>query len=627
MMRMMRRLTIVLMLLPCGCETARDVLQYVVMPEQRTISNYINPDALPSAPTPDIPAPRTVSHVPADTADWLLTLDDAVRISLENTNVVRVLTGTTVTTSGQTIYDAAITNTTIDQQQANFDPVLKDQAQTGYTNTPNGTANFTLASFVTGIPSNPPTLIVSQPYDQIQNTFGVTKNNVLGGQLGLNFVEQFQTFYQFNRAINPFAANYPLSPEQTSSVQLSYTQPFLQGAGFQVNMAPIVIARLNTQVSFFQYKDSVQEMVRSVADAYWQLVQNRTNAWARKIQVDQSEEAYKIENRRLKIGSAGTDKGTEAQAKSTYLQFKANLVAAEAAVLASEGTLRNLIGLPPSDGRRLVPISMPTSKRYQAEWDELVRLAERRRPDIIELKLIIAAEQQRLIQAENQALPQLNGIAQYQWNGLSGTMPNNVGESSFPGEFTSWTLGVNFSVPLSLRQARAMVRQERLIIEKDRANLAQGLHAAVHEIAATIRNLDSTYEQYLAFKDARAAADINVRAQNEKFKAGKTIYLNVLQALNDWGNAVTSEASSLLTYNTTLAILERQTGTILDSRGLVFLEERFRAAGPLGFERDYPASQPPIALPTPEATLPLLQFSEPAENFFDLRNPAQRDSK
>src|SRR6202011_2831573 len=110
-------------------------------------------------------------------------------------------------------------------------------------------------------------------------------------------------------------------------------------------------------------------------------------------------------------------------------------------------------------------------------------LAEKRRPDLIELKLIIEAERQRLLQAENQMLPQLNGVAKYQWDGLSGTMPNGAGTSTGPGQFTEWSIGVNFSVPLGLRQARALVRQEKLLIEKDRANLLQGIHAATHELA------------------------------------------------------------------------------------------------------------------------------------------------
>ena len=38
-------------------------------------------------------------------------LDDAIRIALENDRVIRVLAGVTAVTSGRTIYDAAIANT------------------------------------------------------------------------------------------------------------------------------------------------------------------------------------------------------------------------------------------------------------------------------------------------------------------------------------------------------------------------------------------------------------------------------------------------------------------------------------------------------------------------------------
>jgi len=79
-----------------------------------------------------------------------------------------------------------------------------------------------------------------------------------------------------------------------------------------------------------------------------------------------------------------------------------------------------------------------------------------------------------------------------------------------------------------------------------------------------------------------------VKVQSEKFRAGQSIYLNVLQALNDWGNAITSEAAALLNYNIALANLERRTGTILGTHGLVFHEERFRAAGPFLHPRLYP---------------------------------------
>ena len=82
---------------------------------------------------------------------------------------------------------------------------------------------------------------------------------------------------------------------------------------------------------------------------------------------------------------------------------------------------------------------------------------------------------------------------------------------------------------------------------------------------------------------------------------GGRIFLNVLQAINDWGSAITSEARALTDYNVLLATLERQTGTILETHGLVFVEERFQAVGPLCHThemRDYPRDLKPTGEPT-----------------------------
>ena len=94
---------------------------------------------------------------------------------------------------------------------------------------------------------------------------GLSKINTLGGtaRLGVD--------------VNPSRAQalpgtLPLNPQTRSSIELSYTQPLLQGAGRAVNLAPIVIARLNTERSYFQMKDSMQQSVRSVIGAYWAVV-------------------------------------------------------------------------------------------------------------------------------------------------------------------------------------------------------------------------------------------------------------------------------------------------------------------------------------------------------------------
>jgi outer membrane protein TolC len=602
----------VLSFVTAGCSlTGHKLLSYSILPEQTELP-IRDPAMLPSIPPPPLPPPRTVTDTQPGTGEWRMSLDEAILIALKNANVIRVLTGISAQSSGRTIYDAPIVNTTVDVAQARFDPLFEWFNRYDHRELPN--------------PSSPAfrslDLIFGQVTDEYNLDVGLRKTNVLGGEFEMRWMESpggvsTETESPFLEQL--FRNQRLLNPSNDNSLRFSYNQPLLQGGGFLFNTAPIVIARIDTERSYFQYKDSVQELVRGVIEAYWNLVQARVDVWARQIQVDTSEEQYRREAARLKVGLA--NRSDEAQARTSYNRFRANLIAAKANVLTREGALRNILGLPPNDHQEIVPNSAPTDKRYKAEWKALLELIEQRRPDIVELKLILEADQVRLLQAENQTLPRLDLQTLYRWNGLSGELPNGERVATRHGEFTDWTVAINFSVPLFLREGRARVRERSLIIARDRANLEQGLHQAAHQVAITIRDIDSSYDQYVAFKETRAAADTNLRVQLAQFEVGRSIYLTVLQALNDWGDAVSSEAQQLISYNVALARLERESGTILETHGLVFAEERFRAAGPagcLGHGRDYPAALPPQGSPT---LYPPTR--EPGENAFDLQKPTR----
>jgi hypothetical protein len=71
--------------------------------------------------------------------------------------------------------------------------------------------------------------------------------------------------------------------------------------------------------------------------------------------------------------------------------------------------------------------------------------------------------------------------------------------------------------------------------------------------------------------------------------------------------------------------LEQQTGTILETHGLVFVEERFQAMGPWrehGFDREYPRDLKPVGAPTKFPS-----SGKPGENAFDLTKPTERPAK
>ena len=585
-----------MLLLSAKSAEAQRVLP-TLFPEQRSI-HVRDPSQLANYRIYDSVPPNTVS-TKTELEPFPVSLDDVIRIALDRTDVVRILAGTTAVSSGQTIYDAAITNTTIDQNNARFDPVLS--STNTYNNLESPQAIFN--------PANPSqTVLYGLQTNNFATSTTISKLNALGGTAGIGFNS---TSSELRPGI------FALNPQTTTSTTLNYTQPLLRGAGFGPNLAPIVIARINTELSFFQLKDSVQEMVRGVIEAYWNLVAARTDVWSKQQQIEQLEEVVRRIKTRIKVDL--DNRADLSQVQVTLANTRAALITSRANVIQREDALRNIIGMPPSDGKRLVPHTPPTDERFQPDWSQILEIASQRRPDLVELKLIIEADEQQIVIAKNGALPQLDGVALYRWNGIDGITPSGTQLQSSGSANTDWTLGVNFSVPLGLRQSRASLRQRELNIVRDRINLNQGLHQAAHLLATNIRTLDQTYEQYLAYREVREAAKINLDYQLAKYRTGTGILINVLQAVTDWGNAISNEASSLASYNTTLATLERQSGTILETHGVRFSEERFGSIGPLGrFVSDvcYPLETPPG---TNGDRYPL--SDKPAEEKFDLKRP------
>ncbi len=141
-----------------------------------------------------------------------------------------------------------------------------------------------------------------------------------------------------------------------------------------------------------------------------------------------------------------------------------------------------------------------------------------------------------------------------------------------------------------------------------------------HQVAQNIRNQQQFYRQYEMFRQVREAARINLDRQFAVFRIGgvptdRINYLQVLLAVTDWGNSVSSEANSLMRYNTELANLERQIGTIIEDHGIQFYEERYSSLSVLQKCGDYAESV------WPADNQPVYDAGdEPAEEFFDLKS-------
>ena len=97
-------------------------------------------------------------------------------------------------------------------------------------------------------------------------------------------------------------------------------------------------------------------------------------------------------------------------------------------------------------------------------------------------------------------------------------------------------------------------------LARDQALLQQRILETQHELASSLRNLESLYAQYEANRKVREASEINLDRQFRLFRIGglpgeRITAVEVLVAVTDWGNSVSAEALSLTLYNSQTATL------------------------------------------------------------------------
>src|SRR4051812_2787928 len=386
-------------------------------------------------PLPRISKPRTTND-PEAREIWQMTLPEAIRIGLDNSEVVRVISlgaqgipvggfePTPLNIGGagissalgasplQSIYDPPIQETQIAQALSAFDTNLTTSLLWGHSVAPFNNA-ITAGTFVSGTRFP---VIFNQDTAQFQA--GLQKRTATGALLG---VTHNINYLYSNSPTNATPSAY------TTNLQLSLTQPLLGSAplaggqagppvGLEANRAPIVIARINADAAVWKFKAEIMAHVRSIEQQYWSLAQQHVQLWSSEKAVELAEEIKKREESELEVGRGTV--ADVAEATQRLEQFRLDLVTKTNDVITTERQLRNILGLPPADNRRIVPVTEPSEARLQPDWDASVAQMLAFQPDIVTQQLLVRVAELQLLVSRNQLLPVLNFNALYQFNGL-----------------------------------------------------------------------------------------------------------------------------------------------------------------------------------------------------------------
>jgi outer membrane protein TolC len=595
--------------------------------EDGDLSHYINvatdieyPDvcAQPLDEVTATPAPLTLANA-SNFKYWDLTLEEVTRLTLANSEVIRGLGGR-INDQGQNIAQTTPQNLTAQggagagNATTTFDPALTSSGYGGGTGDPNsGTGvEAALSEFDTQLNSS----ILWQNNDRPQNfrgagvisdffspqfrqdigraSTGLRKTMATGGTAEF----RHNTNYDYN---NNGSRRQP--SDWFTNFEAFISQPLLQGAGVQYNringprdfqqaagnfadqIDGVLIARVREDISLTQFENGVNNLMRDVEDAYWELYFAYRDLEAKKIGLDSAQETWKKIKAKADVGQAGGEADKEAQARSQYYVFRSEVELAQTGLFRVENRLRYLMGLPATDGRLIRPADEPTTAPVHIDWNTVHAEAIARRVEVRRQKWEIKRRELELIGARNLLLPRLDAFGQYRWLGAgdelidsdgTGVAPflenSNAFENLTTGNFQEWEMGLQFTMPLGMHRGMATVRHHQLLLTKARAVLADMELEVSHQISDAVRDVEFNYGVAQTRFNGWAASQDEVNAVESIYEAGRVTLDLLLDAQRRRALAESAFYRSLADYNRAVMRLHYNKGSLLEYNGVYLAE-------------------------------------------------------
>jgi outer membrane protein TolC len=378
--------------------------------------------------------------------------------------------------------------------------------------------------------------------------------------------------------------------DYTQIFEAQVQHPLLRGRGTLVNRIPVVLARINEDMSIVQYEERVRNLVRDVEFAYWDLFAAYYNVDTARTARDSAALAYKIASDKLKI--AGQAAYAEAQASTTLHQFEAQHNAAIAGggpgndpgLFGREQNLRMLMGWAPSDGRLVRPSDKPTLSLAEFDWQEIQAELLTRSNELRMQKWVIKQRELELVSARNQALPDVNISMLYRWLGVGGSLINKDGgnpafpsgggtasafEELFGGNYQEGALRLEFT-PNAFGARRPLndITNKQLQLVTERRKLETKELAGINKLSQLWQQSDSLHKQMSEQLQALSSAQRLVEVWQDRFNAGDSnqdsALDNLLRAQQSRATAGQNYIRALTEYNKSLVDIHTIKGSLLE---------------------------------------------------------------
>jgi outer membrane protein len=502
----------------------------------------------PPAPPPSgAPAVQTAAQNPAVVNGTPLTMDEAVRLALENNLGIR-----------EERLNPEIQNYGVVRAKSAFTPAL-------------------FSSVTRGNSTVPPTDFLSTGGASVVSSGSLI--TVAGMQQVLPFGgANYQFSWDGSRATTD-APRTVFSPQLGSHLNMEYNQPLLRNFKIDTFRQQLFQSQNLQQVADIQLRQRVTQTSRNVRAAYYNLIGTIAGLDVAQQSLDLARQSLKDNRTRVEVGTMAPIDIVSAEAE--VASNEENVIVAEANIQTAQDQLRALILNPSQPGfweSRFKPADQPMLAAQAINVDLAIKNALANRTDILQLKKNMESSDIDRRYFENQKLPAVDLQARYGVTGVGGTqflygspgidgeIPQVIGSSVrsfgdalrdvFANDFRQWSFAVNVSYPIGTSIAEAAVAQNKLVQQQQRTTLTDLEMQVTTQVREAGRSVNTNLKRVEATRKARELAERRLEAEEKRFTVGLSSTFELVQAQRDLARARQNELNATIDYNRSLVDFE-----------------------------------------------------------------------
>jgi outer membrane protein TolC len=389
-----------------------------------------------------------------------------------------------------------------------------------------------------------------------------------------------------------------LTPAYGTALGVELRQPLLRDRRIDPARFGVRVAAADRDRATAALQRDLAETVAAVERAYWSLLAVHGEVGVREEAVRLAQEQLGETAERIESGMAPE---TEiAQPRAELERRRGELLAARQTEAQAQNALKLLV-LGDADaaawGDRFAPAddAAPDAAGETVGRVDVAAAVDRAlatRPELDAVAAVLERRRAETALAGDAVRPALDAVVSYDRYGLAGTR-NAAAAPGIPGaaphalagdwsdsldrlrdgDLDDTRLRLVFALPLGNRRARAGAAIAQSAERQAELELARARKRVRTEVLDAAAALDTARQRIEAAQAARAAAEVQLAAERERFGAGMSTNFLVLTRQNDLSRARLDEIAARSDYRQAATELLRATGTLLGERGVTLAED------------------------------------------------------